>query len=61
MRRGWAVLVVWRNGEQEYVHPGNSDDVAVFQSRRAAEEMRDSFAMGFDDGEVQSISVVRAP
>ena len=57
--RGWKVLVVWKSGRQEYVARGQSDDDAVFRTRREAQEMADSFREGIGS-DAQSIGVVRA-
>jgi hypothetical protein len=54
----WAVLVVWLDGEEEYLHPGTSGDVAIFPSRERAQEQRDFMWIGME-GECQSINVVR--
>lgn len=53
----FAVLVVWKDGEEEYVKQGLSNRVAVFPSRRRAQEMRDFMLEGMSD-EVQSINIV---
>lgn len=52
----WKILVVWSNGDEEYVAQGNYD--AVFTSREKAEETAELAKMGMDN--YQSISVVRA-
>ncbi len=59
-RKGWAVLVVWEDGEEEYLHPGIGDDVAIFRTREEAQEKRDFMWIGME-GECQSINVVRYP
>lgn len=56
----YAVLVVWTNGDEEYVCKGvNSEKVASFTSKRDAQEMADFMHVGMD--KVQSISVVKYP
>jgi hypothetical protein len=57
---GWRILVVWRDGSTEYVSRGTSDEPAVFRTRREAQAMADGFSHGWDEGEVQSVNVVRA-
>ena len=59
-RKGWAVLVVWLDGEEEYLHPGMSDDVAVFRTQEEAQHQRDFMWIGME-GECQSINVMRYP
>lgn len=55
--RRWKILVVWKNGEEEFVAQGDVD--ALFTSREKAEETAELAKMGMSD-QVQSISVVRA-
>lgn len=55
--RRWKILVVWKNGDVEYVAQGNDD--AIFTSREKAEETAELAKMGMSD-QVQSIIVVRA-
>jgi hypothetical protein len=54
----WKVLVIWKNGRSEFVTDQNDND-SIFMSRSAAEQMADSFRMGFGRYEVQSVNVVR--
>ena len=54
--RRWMILVVWNDGEEEYVADA-SGKAAQFTSRSAAEETAGLAGMGLD-GEVQSINVV---
>lgn len=55
---GFSILVIWPDGEQEYVKEGAR--IAVFLSRKGAESWRDFMLEGIAD-EVQSINVVPAP
>jgi len=54
----FAVLVIWKDGEEEYLREGSR--VAVFSARSRAEDQADFMRMGMED-EVQSINVVKAP
>jgi|HubBroStandDraft_2_1064218.scaffolds.fasta_scaffold27878_7 hypothetical protein len=57
----YAILVVWMNGEMEYVCEGaTSDETARFRDKWAAKRQADFMKMGMED-ETQSISVVRFP
>ena len=56
--RRWKILIVWLNGEREFVKEGSA--VKVFLTRRAAQEMAEFMRMGFDKDDVQSINVVPA-
>lgn len=55
----WSVLVVWKSGTQEYVT--DTAGAVARLSKREARELADSFRMGMDEGETQSINVVPAP
>lgn len=55
-RRRWKILVVWNNGDEEYVAQGDVD--AIFPSKSHAEENAEMLKMGISD--YQSVSVVRA-
>lgn len=57
----YAVKVVWADGREEYVCEGISDQPGVFPNKVRAKELADGFEMAFDEGEIQSINVVRAP
>lgn len=54
----FSILVVWLDGEQEYLKEGRS--TATFPSRKAAEGWREFMLEGMAD-EVQSINVVPTP
>lgn len=57
----FALLVVWKDGEQEFLKEGPSGGPpAHFANRRRAEEMRDFMLEGMSE-EVQSINVVSHP
>lgn len=51
----WLILVVWENGETEYLKEG--DKLAIFYSKTKAEQTRDFMLQGMEE-EVQSINVV---
>ena len=55
-RTRWKVLVVWKNGDEEFVAQGDHD--AVFPNKKAAEENAAMLRMGIEGA--QSVSVVRA-
>ena len=57
---GWAILVVWNDGTEEYLHEGMGVKTARFHSREAAQQQRDFMWIGME-GECQSISVIRHP
>jgi len=57
---GFAVLVVWNDGDEEYLKDGMSTKPARFTSRQQAKEQADFMKMGMDD-ECQSINVVPYP
>lgn len=52
------VLVVWADGDEEFV-AGPNGDVGVFTSRSRADEIAKGFRAGMDPREIQSINVVR--
>lgn len=54
----WAVLVIWKEGDQEYLHEGNR--IATFRTRKQANSQREFLLVGME-GDVQSINVVKAP
>jgi hypothetical protein len=54
----YAVLVVWPNGEQEYLKRGIGGNPALFHSRKAAELQVNFMKIGMET-ECQSISVVK--
>ncbi len=57
----WAILVVWSNGEEEYVKQGIGTEVARFTKAEAVEQ-REFLWMGMEgDPDVQSVNVVRYP
>ena len=57
----WAILVVWMNGEEEYVKQGIGTEIARF-TKRQAQEQREFLWMGMEgDPDVQSVNVVRYP
>lgn len=53
----YAVKVIWKDGEEEYLKAGTR--VAIFSAKSRAEEQAEFMRMGMDD--VQSINVVQAP
>ena len=55
----YAILVIWENGEEEYLKEGLVN-IAKFSSRQRAQEQKDFMLMGMED-EVQSINVVPFP
>jgi hypothetical protein len=57
---GFAVLVIWEDGEEEYLKEGTSTRPARFSSRKHAKEQAEFMKMGMD-GEYQSINVVPYP
>jgi|HubBroStandDraft_3_1064219.scaffolds.fasta_scaffold173058_3 hypothetical protein len=60
-RERFAVLVVWLNGQQEFLHPGLSTTaIATFRSKFEAQEMADFLLQGIEH-EIQAIVVVPAP
>lgn len=54
----YAILVVWKDGEQEYLKEGNV--LVKFSSKSRASEQVEFMRMGMED-EVQSINIVSAP
>lgn len=57
---GWALLVIWKDGDEEYLCDGLGDRPTRFVSSARAADQRDFMLMGMDD-EVQSINVVPYP
>lgn len=57
---GFAILVIWKNGEEEYVKQGLSYTPARFSSRARANERKRFLEMGADD-DIQSINLVPYP
>jgi hypothetical protein len=57
----YAIKVIWKNGDEEYVMSGlgKSARIATFSAKSRARTEADFMAMGIDDA--QSINVVRAP
>lgn len=53
----YAILVVWNDGEEEYLHEGIGKRTAVFPTRESARGQVEFMKMGMSD-ECQSISVV---
>jgi hypothetical protein len=61
MTSKWAILVIWKTGETEYVKEGPPPGrVAVFRARSRARENADFLAEGISD-EAQSVNVVAWP
>ena len=56
---GFAILVIWADGEQEYLKQGVAH-VVRFSSRKRAQEQREFMLMGMDE-DVQSVNVVPFP
>ena len=54
----YAILVVWLDGDQEYVKDGLSQDVATFTTKAKAQKKADFMARIGED-EARSISVVK--
>jgi hypothetical protein len=54
----WAILVVGKNGEEEYLREGLGDSTARFRSRSEATKLMQFMKIGMED-EYQSINVVR--
>lgn len=55
----YKVLVIWSDGEEEFVAGLDGSD-AIFTSQLAAQEIADGFMAGIDVDDVQSVSVVKA-
>ncbi len=53
----YAILVVWKDGNEEYLKEGYSDKPAIFLSKSSAKEQAEFMYMGMEE-EVQSINVV---
>jgi gluconate kinase len=58
--RGFAVKVIWLDGDEEYLHEGMSERTARFFTEREAKEQAEFMKMGMSD-ECQSINVVPYP
>lgn len=43
----WLILVVWKNGETEYLKEG--DKLAIFYSKLRAEQTRDFMLQGMEE------------
>ena len=56
----WAILVIWNDGEKEYLHEGVGTSPAKFSSRSEACRQKEFMEIGMD-GECQSINVVPYP
>lgn len=50
----YKILVVWKNGDEEYLQQGNRD--AIFTSKKAAEDQAEFMRMGVEG--TDSIKVV---
>ena len=55
----WAIKVVWKDGEEEYLK-GPRGRIATFFGRSRAEDQAEFMREGMES-DVQSINVVRAP
>lgn len=60
MNTGFAVKVIWKDGEEELLCEGMTDKPARFLRRTDAQHHRDFMLIGMED-EVQSINVVAYP
>ena len=59
MKDSYAILVVWKDGTEEYLKEGIlSDCPVIFLSKKAATEQAEFMYAGMED-KVQSINVVR--
>ena len=54
----YAILVVWPDGATEFVKRGLDAGVALFSTKKRAEEKMEFLKVGLQD-DVQSISVVK--
>lgn len=54
----YRVQIVWADGDCEFIRDAN-DQPAEFRTKADADYWAESFRMGMDDDEVQSISVIR--
>lgn len=59
-RKAFAIKVIWKSGNEEYLKVGLSNTPAIFHSLREAQQRRDFMLMGADD-DFQSINVVPYP
>ena len=59
MTTRYSVLVVWKDGTEEYVCEGTGNRPVVYHNRRAAQEAKEFILFG-DDQYIQSVNVVRA-
>lgn len=60
-RPAFAVLVIWKGGEREYLKEGEQGgEPARFANRKSAKEMRDFMLVGMSE-DVQSVNVVPYP
>ncbi len=55
----WKVLVIWVDGDEEFV-AGHDGSDAIFTTRTVAEEVAAGFRAGIDPTEIQSINVIKA-
>jgi hypothetical protein len=60
MSNGFAILVICKNGDEEYLKQGLSFTPARFSSRRASVEQKQFMLQGMDE-DVQSVNVVPFP
>lgn len=56
----WAILVIWQDGDEEYLKQGMSAIPAKFSNRNDAIEQTKFMKIGME-GEVQSINIVPYP
>lgn len=56
----YAILVVQRDGDEDYICDGLGNTPSKFPSRAAAQRQRDFMMIGMD-GDVQSINIVKYP
>ena len=57
-RARWAIVVIWLDGEEEYLKAGlGPEKVALFSSHYHAGKMKEFMLEGMSD-EVQSINIV---
>lgn len=56
----YAIKVVQKNGDEDFLCVGYTDIVAKFPSRAAAQKQKDFMLIGMED-EVQSINIVKYP
>lgn len=58
---GFAIKVIWANGDEDYLALGQSNRPVYFSSRKRAKEKADFIRLGMDDDEYQSINIVPYP